>query len=440
MALGGGIFLVQNKALPGAYINFVSAARASATLSDRGIATMPLELDWCADGEVFTVENSEFQKDSMKIFCHAYTDEAMKPLRELFANARKVLLFKLNTGGAKAANAFAEAKYSGTRGNAIKILIEKNEAFEETENEVYNVSTYLDTSLVDTQKAVKTAAELKANDFVTFKADATLAEAAATPLTGGTNGTVENAAYQTYLDRIEPYTFHAMGCASANEIIKGLFAAFTKRMRDECGVKFQTVLFRYAKADYEGVISVENGLNGAETDSSMIYWTTGAEAGCAVNKSLTNTVYTGEYDVYADYTQTQLEEAVKKGKLMFHKVDDAVRLLTDINTFTSVTDEKSIDFGSNQTMRVLDQIGNDIASLFATKYLGKVQNDNAGRISLWNDIVKHHTQLQTICAIENFSGDHVTVEKGDSKKSVVVIDRVTPVNAMEQLYQTVIVE
>ena len=32
------------------------------------------------------------------------------------------------------------------------------------------------------------------------------------------------------------------------------------------------------------------------------------------------------------------------------------------------------------------------------------------------------------------------VEKGDLKKSVVVTDYVTPVNAMEQLYMTVVVE
>ena len=29
--LGGGTFLVQNKVLPGSYINFVSVSRASAT-------------------------------------------------------------------------------------------------------------------------------------------------------------------------------------------------------------------------------------------------------------------------------------------------------------------------------------------------------------------------------------------------------------------------
>ena len=46
MALGGGTFTVQNKQLPGAYINFVSASSANAALSERGIVTMPLKLDW----------------------------------------------------------------------------------------------------------------------------------------------------------------------------------------------------------------------------------------------------------------------------------------------------------------------------------------------------------------------------------------------------------
>ncbi len=81
-----------------------------------------------------------------------------------------------------------------------------------------------------------------------------------------------------------------------------------------------------------------------------------------------------------------------------------------------------------------------IAVLFGKKYLGKVPNDNAGRISLWNDIVKHHNELQTIRAIEHFAPEHVTVTKGDTKKAVVVTDYVTPVNAMAQLYMTVYVQ
>lgn len=63
MALGGGIWAVQNKVLPGTYINFSSAAKASATLSDRGYAAMPLMLDWGPDSTVFTVTSGDFQKN-----------------------------------------------------------------------------------------------------------------------------------------------------------------------------------------------------------------------------------------------------------------------------------------------------------------------------------------------------------------------------------------
>lgn len=440
MALGGGTFTVQNKALPGAYINFVSAVRASATLSDRGIAAFPLALDWGPEGEVFTVESDEFQKNSVKLFGHAYTDDAMRPLREIFTNAKTLHVFRLNTGGVKASCQYAEAKYPGAAGNALQIVIGQNEAFEETENEVYDVSTYLSGLQVDVQKGIQSVSELTANDYVTWKGEEALAVSAGIALTGGKDGEVQDAAYQTYLDKIESYSFNAMGCDSTNDTIKALFANFTKRMRDEQGVKFQTVLHRYTKADYEGVISVENGLAGADTNPSLVYWVTGAEAACAVNKSLTNANYIGEYTPYVDYTQAQLESAISAGKLMLHRVGSEVRVLADINTFVSVTDEKSADFSANQVIRVLDQIANDIAALFNTKYLGKIQNDAAGRISLWSDIVQHHNQLQTIRAIENFDSERVTVVQGDLRKAVAVADYVQPVSAMEQLYMVVTVQ
>ena len=440
MALGGGTWQVQNKVLPGSYVNFVSVSKASAALSDRGVATMPLSMDWGPEQQVITVESGDFQKNSLKLFGHSYTDEAMKPLRELFANTKTLHLFRLNAGGTKASNDYAEAKYPGTLGNSLRIVIEENEAFQAEENLIYDVSTYLGNVLVDMQQGIKAASELKPNDYVTFKTKAALAKDAGKPLTSGTDGTVENAAYQTYLDKMESYTFNTMGCATTDDTLKGLFVAYTKRRRDEMGVKFQTVLFRQSDADYEGIISVENTLVGQEDDPSMVYWVTGAQAGCAVNQSLTNRTYNGEYTPETSYTQTQLEQAIEEGKFIFHQVDGESRVLTDNNTFVSISDEKGEDFSSNQIIRVLDQIGNDIAALFGTKYLGKIPNDNAGRVSLWNDIVKHHQQLQEIRAIENFTSDSVTVAAGDSKKSVIVTDYVTPVGAMEKLYMTVIIQ
>lgn len=109
------------------------------------------------------------------------------------------------------------------------------------------------------------------------------------------------------------------------------------------------------------------------------------------------------------------------------------------DSMVTTSDTQGDVFKDNQTIRVIDQIANDIAVLFNTKYLGVVPNDAAGRISLWSDIVKHHEQLQEIRAIENFSDSDVTVEQGNTKKSVVVTDSVTVVNAMSKLYMTVTV-
>ena len=55
------MYTVQNKVLPGAYINFVSAARASATLGDRGTAAFPLSLDWGPENEGVTIENAKYE-------------------------------------------------------------------------------------------------------------------------------------------------------------------------------------------------------------------------------------------------------------------------------------------------------------------------------------------------------------------------------------------
>ena len=112
-------------------------------------------------------------------------------------------------------------------------------------------------------------------------------------------------------------------------------------------------------------------------------------------------------------------------------------MLDDINTMTTFSDTQGEVFKSNQTVRVIDQIGNDIAVLFNTKYLGAVPNNAAGRVSLWSDIVAHHRRLEQIQAIENFSDSDIVVEQGSTKKSVVVSDCITVVNAMCRLYMSV---
>lgn len=434
MALGGGVFLTQNKVLPGSYINFVSAARASATLSDRGVVALPIALDWGKEGEVFTITQEDFQKNSMKILGYDYTAAELMPLREVFLNAIKVHVYNLNAGGVKATSDLATAKYAGTRGNALKYVVSANVDSEGKKD----VVLYMGSTKVDAQ-TVASAAELVDNEYVVYNKEAELAETAGTALAGGTNGEeLTGASYQAALDKLEAYNFNVLACPSKEADIIALFVAFTKRLRDQVGVKFQTVVYQTA-ADYEGIISLENAVEG-DDEVALVYWLAGAQAGCAVNKSCTNKKYDGELAVVCNHTQSELEAGILAGKLMFHRVEDEVRLLTDVNTFVSITDEKGEDFSSNQVIRVIDQCANDTASIFNTKYLGKVQNDKSGRVSLWSDIVSHRRQLQTIRAIEDYNPDSLIVEQGNSKKAVAVTEVLKPTVAMEKLYMTIVIE
>ena len=120
-------------------------------------------------------------------------------------------------------------------------------------------------------------------------------------------------------------------------------------------------------------------------------------------------------------------------------VNGSIRVLDDINTMVTVTDTCGEVFKDNQTVRVIDQLANDDAVLFNTKYLGKVPNDEAGRTALWADLVKIRQELQVLRAIENFSETDVAVSQGSTKKSVVVENAVTVVNAMSKLYMSVTV-
>ena len=87
-------------------------------------------------------------------------------------------------------------------------------------------------------------------------------------------------------------------------------------------------------------------------------------------------------------------------------------------------------------INVIDELANQDAQVFNEKYLGKVPNDEAGRSALWSDLVKIRQELQTIRAIENFNEMDVSISQGDTKKSVVVENAITVVNAMSKLYMT----
>jgi hypothetical protein len=452
MALGGGTWQFQNKILPGTYINFVSKYRAEAAIADRGYATMALEMDWGPEDEVFAVTAEDFQDNSLALFGYDYAADELKPLRDLFTHAKMVYFYRLSNSPIKAANTIATAKYPGIRGNDITTEV----VADVDDTEKFDVNTYIKidgvTTVVDKQKLLTKWSEVEDNDYVVWKTkdDTALEAVAGAPLTGGSNGeAVTSKQYQDYLDTIDPYYFNTIGYPGTDTTIRQLFVNFTKRMRDETGSKFQCVVYGLDDADHEGIISITNKVtDSGASPASLVYWLTGAEASCAINASLTNYTYDGEYTIDCKYSQLDLKRAIQTGHIIFHNVQETlsgelvghVKLLEDINTFTSFTKQKNKDFAQNQVIRVLDQLAIDLANLFNKTYLGKEINDDEGRKALWGDAVALHKEYQRVRAIQNFKATDIPVpEQGTEKTAVLYNETVQPTCCMNKLYAAVIV-
>ena len=434
MALGGGKWLFQNKIIPGAYINVISKGLASVRLSDRGVSAVPIISDWGQDGKVFKVESGEFQTDSMELFGYEYTSPKLKYIREIFQHGQTVYFYRINSGE-KAENDLARAKHSGIRGNDLKIIVE----VDPDDETGFVVETLLDLRVVDTQK-VKTADELVDNQYVEFIAT-TLTVNVGKPLANGSNSTeVKGADYQEFLDKIDGLSFNTLACPTADDLIKNLFFNFTTRMRDEVGGFFQTVMYdNENKYDHEGIITVANECI-SDDSYAGVYWLTGAESSVEVNKTLSNDTYNGELEFDTDYKQSELEELIEDGRLVFHTVGEEVRILLDINNFTSFSDDKQEEFRNNQVVRVFDGLGLELALIFNNKYNGHIPNDTAGRESFWSDIVDINRQYEDIRAIEDFDSSELEVYEGRHDGAVVVNNPVNVTTAMTHLYATIILK
>ncbi len=124
-------------------------------------------------------------------------------------------------------------------------------------------------------------------------------------------------------------------------------------------------------------------------------------------------------------------EPVLPAPFSFHSIND--------NTLTTLAPEKGVDFKSNNTVRVCDQIAVGVSLLFAGNYLGKVSNDPSGRAALCGDVTRFLSQLSEKGVIEDVDPESVACEAGGDKHSVVVtLGGIVVIGAMEKLYMSVV--
>ncbi len=417
--------------LTGATINVYSEKTLAIEAGARGTAAIALPLDWYEEGTLiaFNADDSAFSK-------LGYMLDDLLELREMMKRASKVLIYPLCGGGTRASATLGEnltvtAVKQGARGNAISVVVAKS-------GNLWQIKTFVGGSVADTQ-LVADAAAFKANAFVALSGGGALAAATVT-LSGGSDGTVADTAYDAFLEALKTEEFQTIAYTGDDVAIKQKLVDYVKRERDDEDKFIQACVGNFP-ADCEGIISFANGVvlaDGTRIDANMASaWLAGATAAAAVNESLTYDSYDGADNVTEKLTRSQQLVYKNQGLGCFIFNNGRAKVESDINTLVTYTVQKQKDFAKNRVLRVIDGVCGDIKAVFDASFAGAEHNNASGRNRFKASICDYMTALQNQNALEDFVADDVTVAAGADKDTVVVSLRIKPVDSMEKANITV---
>ena len=440
--MAGGIWLAQNKVRPGAYINFKAVPKSSMTVGDRGIVAMGLPLSWGAQDKLIEVLSSDLlDGTSKKKVGFTAFDAESKLLAGALSYAYKALVYRMDIGGSKATmtlgNLTVTAKYNGTFGNKIIIAISRDST-----NGLWNVITYVDGASLDSQK-VSNVNELDDNDYVVFAGEGELEETSGTALTGGENGTVNDAtAYPAMFKALQMAKWQTYACFSSETTIKSNVVSFIAGLRDDEGKYVQGVVADYDGADYEGIINSVCGAIIDDVQFSKEEFTAivaGMTAGANFNESNTAKVVRGATSIIGELTDSEIKAGLQAGKFILStSTSGKIKVEQDINSLHTYDSDHNYNFSKNRVLRTLDEIGTTTKLTWEDTYEGKVDNDPTGRSLFKADLSSYGYELQRLRGIQEFEGSSdIEVSQGNDLDSVLVTWGVKPVDSMEKLYMTV---
>ena len=438
--MAGGTWTSQNKVLPGVYIRFKTGQALGLTVGERGVVTICEPMSW---GPVGVVNTVTLTTDMTPLTGYDITAPQNRFLQEIFKGTNRtsapttILLYRPTASSSSQATVTtgeltATAVYPGARGNDITIVITELTEPEST----FTVSTVVDGAIVDQQTAAQIS-ELVANDWVTWSGTGSLAATTGAALTGGADGTVQASAYSTYLTAIEPYKFDVMIYDGSDSTVQTALLAFIERVNENNGQYCQLVANGLTNPDSRYVINSHSPVtlsDGTElTAQQVTWWLGGAEAGAKYNESLTYATYPGAVSTTMN-TNDQFISDINDGLLDLFAEDGTVKVMQDINSLVTYTEDIGKVYRKNRVMRLCNTIANDIFQQFSANFIGVVNNNEAGRARFQAAIVGYLQQIQDNQGIQNFTADDVEVLAGTEIDAIVVNVAIQAVDSVEKIY------
>lgn len=441
--MAGGTWSSQNKVLPGVYIRFKAGTPLGLTVGERGTVTICEPMSW---GPVAQVMEIAAGADMTPYTGYDITAPQNRFLQEIFKGTNRtsapttLLLYRPTASGSAQAkattgNLTATALYPGARGNDITIVLTELTDPESS----FQVTTVVDGVIVDQQTGANVS-DLVANNWVTWSGTGALAATTGVPLTGGLDGTVQSAAYSAYLTAIEPYAFDVMIYDGDDSTVLTALQLFVIRVNDKNGQYCQLCAAEMTNPDTRYIINVNSPVtlsDGTElTPQQVTWWAGGAEAGAEYYQSLTYATYPGAVSTTM-LTDPQFISEIQDGNFVLFAEDGVVKVMQDINSLVTYTEDIGKVFHKNRVVRLCNTIANSIFQQFSQNFIGVVNNNAAGRARFKTAIVGLMQDIQNNQGIQNFSPDDIEVLPGQEIDAIVVYVAIQAVDSVEKIYLTV---
>lgn len=398
------------KTRPGIYFRVIKAGDGAAVGVPQGTVAALFRCNWGPLGL-----GTEMTTDAQVNAAYgggANTEVALEALKGL---AKKILPFRLGTGGAKgtytiqdglAANAVAiEAKYVGNRtikistrdsltdGTKRELLVYDGDILKETIE--FTKGAAGDGEPVSLVAAVAAFGSKWITATKIADGNKILATITKQALAGGADPAVDGAAYSAALAAIEPKQWNVLATDTEDTAIHATIQAYIDRVRSE-GKRVRAVLGEPTSVDWAtrllhskafndfAIAYIANGIEMADGTKLEGYKAAARVAGmlasCPITDSLTNKPVSGAVDVVDDRTNAEIEDAINSGALIF-TFNAAGQVVIEYGVNTYVTPDADHDDGWKKLRRVAtrDNLMDRIAAKWATI---RVNNSPDGRAIL----------------------------------------------------------
>ena len=465
----GAIFTIgEKKRRPGVYQRYENNGTGPVVGASDGIVAVTYKGDWGKIGKVYTLGDvSEVDK-------YLGTTGTASVVKDIFtAGASKVIVTRLGSGGTKGTTTLKDTSASAKDVITLTAKCEGTRAFSYTIKTVLGDDTTKEFVLYegttvrerfaftkDGDEVAKLISAAKNSVYFDFTASETYAEgtsllatvSTATVITPGTSpASVTNADYSDAFERLEPYKFNAICVDTVDTTVHALLAAFVENMFNSGKSCFAvvgeptSVAFETRKAHAKAFNSYKVVYVGGAyviADGTVIEGYRAAAVVAATvakipsNQSVTHYPIAGAVDVKEMLTNTQYEECIDNGMLVF-SVSDTGTVWIDCGITTLTTLAGEDDEGWKKIKRtkirfeMMQRVSESIAPL-----VGQIPNNVDGQTNVIElsqkvlDEMIAEVKLQPGARVEI---DPASAAYGDSVWYVITAD---DIDAIEKIYNT----